>query len=121
MPDSIKTALEKPLIFVEVMPEYPGGDQAMMDYFSKSIVYPEVEDVQGSVIVNFVIDTTGKVTSTKILRSVHPLFDAEALRVVGAMPTWKAGTQQGKKVNVQYNLPIRFAYNAKKSRKNHKE
>ena len=97
---------------VEVMPEFPGGFTALQEFLVKNIQYPEKakkEGITGKVFVQFIIDETGKVTDPKVLKSVHPLLDAEAVRVIGAMPDWTPGTVKGKKVKVAFTLPIMFA------------
>ncbi len=95
----------------EVMPEYPGGMGEMMGFVSKNLQYPaEAKEagVQGAVVVQFVVDKTGKITSPKVLKGLSPECDAEVLRVVSLMPQWKPGMQDGEAVNVKYTLPIMF-------------
>lgn len=96
---------------VEQMPQYPGGVNALMNFLSNNIKYPEraaKNKVQGRVIVMYVVDQEGNVTNTQVIRSVSPELDEEALRVVKAMPKWIPGIQHGKKVSVKYTLPIAF-------------
>ena len=96
---------------VENKPEYPGGDVALMKYLADSFKYPpsaKAKGVYGRVFVKFVIDKTGAVTNVEIIRGVDPELDAEALRVVKAMPAWKPGSQRGKAVPVTYQVPINF-------------
>jgi len=103
---------EETFTIVEVMPQFHGGEAALMDYLIKNIKYPEQakkDSITGKVIVRFVVDKAGKVTDCTILRSANPLLDAEAVRVVGAMPAWTPGKQRGKVVSVYYTLPINFA------------
>lgn len=93
------------------MPEYPGGRQAMMSFLSKNTHYPAVcvkDSIQGVVVVQFTVDTTGKVTRAHIVRSVHPELDAEALRVVNSFPAWKPAMQNGKPVASKYTMPVVF-------------
>lgn len=93
------------------MPEYPGGRQAMMSFLSTNTNYPEVcvkDSIQGVVVVQFTVDTTGKVTRAHIVRSVHPELDAEALRVVNSFPAWKPAMQNGKPVSSKYTMPVVF-------------
>lgn len=101
---------------VESMPEYPGGPDEMHKFIAKNVKYPKSaieKDKEGTVYVTFVIDTVGNITEARILRGVAdaPELDAEALRVVNMMPTWKPGTQNGRKVKTAYNLPIKFKLN----------
>ena len=96
---------------VEQMPEYPGGQAALFEYLSKNIKYPDdaaKKKVEGKVFVTFVVDTDGKITDVSLLRKVFPSLDAEAIRVISAMPNWIPGKQGGKVVKVKYTVPIMF-------------
>lgn len=96
---------------VENMPEFPGGTEAMLKFLNDNIVYPEVakkNKIQGRVIVQFVVSKEGKVTNPKIARSVEANLDAEALRVIGLLPTWKPGQQRGQNVAVKFTVPVVF-------------
>ena len=96
---------------VEVDPEFPGGEEALYKYLAENIKYPEKaknNKVEGRVYITFVIEKDGSVSDAKVLRSVNEELDAEALRVINAMPKWKPGTQRGVPVRVQYNIPIYF-------------
>lgn len=96
---------------VEQMPEFPGGQTELINFLMKSVKYPREsmeKGIQGKVFVSFVISKKGSVLNTKIERGVDPLLDAEALRVVNSMPKWKPGKEKGKKVAVQFTLPISF-------------
>lgn len=95
----------------EVMPEFPGGQEAMMKYLAGEIKYPaeaKKNKEEGNVFVSFVIDKNGTVRNAEIKRGVSATIDAEALRVVNAMPAWKPAENKGEKVSVQYVLPIAF-------------
>ena len=97
---------------VEQMPEYPGGAQAIFEFFAKNIRYPEAAAKaghQGRVIVTFVVMKDGSISHAKVVKSVSPELDEEALRVLNAMPKWTPGMQNGKAVNVKYAVPISFA------------
>jgi TonB family protein len=92
-------------------PEFPGGRQAMMNFLSKNTHYPAAcvkDSIQGVVVIQFTVDTTGKVTRAHIVRSVHPELDAEALRVVKSFPAWKPAMQNGKPVASKYTMPVAF-------------
>jgi periplasmic protein TonB len=91
---------------VDEMPKFPGGDDAMMKFIQKNT---KPCSSPGKVFVTFVVDTEGLIRGAEVLRGVTPECDAEALRVVNSMPAWNAGKQNGKLVQVQYNLPINFA------------
>lgn len=108
---SVSTEQEESIFtVVEQMPEYPGGMEALYQFLAANIKYPGgPEDcVSGKVIVSFVIEKDGTVSDAKVVRKLHPAFDAEALRVVKLMPKWEPGRQEGKPVRVQFNLPINF-------------
>ncbi len=97
---------------VEQMPEYPGGPSALLEYLATNIRYPESAEkagIQGRVIVTFVVMKDGSISNAKIVKSVSPELDTEALRVLSAMPNWTPGMQNGKAVNVKYTVPISFA------------
>ena len=93
----------------EQMPMFPGGEQALIDYLAENVHYPDDEScAQGRVIVSFVIEKDGSITDPKVVRSIAPPFDNEALRVVRGMPKWIPGYQNGERVRVKYTLPISF-------------
>ncbi len=96
---------------VEQMPEYPGGMQAMIEFLQTNMKYPEdaaKQKVEGRVMVQFVVETDGSVSDVHVAKQVFPSLDAEAIRVVQAMPKWMPGKEKGKVVRVKYNLPIVF-------------
>lgn len=96
---------------VEEMPEFPGGDTALMQYINKSIKYPVIAQengIQGRVVVTFVINKDGKVVDAQVVRGVDPALDKEALRVINTLPAWKPGKQRGKPVRVKYTFPVLF-------------
>ena len=96
---------------VEVMPSFPGGNSALMEYLNGAIKYPVVameNGVQGRVVVSFVVERDGSITDVQIARSVDPSLDREAMRVVREMPKWNPGKQNGAAVRVKYNLPVSF-------------
>ena len=96
---------------VEGMPQFPGGAAALMQYLSQNIRYPKEAmeaKTQGRVIVQFVVEKDGSISGAHVVKSVNPQLDAEALRVVSAMPNWTPGTQNGQTVRVKYAVPISF-------------
>ena len=102
---------EKTFDVVENMPSYPCGRNAMIAFFSSNMKYPEAakkKGIHGRVIVNFVVDKDGSITEAKVVRSVDPLLDKEALRLVYSMPKWNPGTMDGKPVRVRYSVPFIF-------------
>ena len=103
---------EKFFDVVEKMPEFPGGSNALFEYLAKNIRYPKAaQDAkqQGRVIVTFVVMKDGSIGKTKVVKSVSPALDEEALRCVNSMPKWNPGMQNGQAVNVKYTVPISFA------------
>ena len=110
-PSSSKSPGSDAFDVVEEMPVYPGGMPAMMDFFNKNMKYPkEALDAkqEGRVIAQFVVEKDGCITDAHIVKSVSPALDAEALRIVNAMPNWTPGRQNGKPVRVKYTVPISF-------------
>ena len=96
---------------VEQMPQYPGGIGEMMKFLSITVKYPEAAEkagTQGRVIVSFIVEKDGSVSNAKVQKSVSEELDAEALRVVNAMPKWTPGMQKGQAVRVKYTIPISF-------------
>lgn len=94
---------------VECMPEFPGGMKRCMDFIQKEMRYPEEAKnagIQGRVILQFIIEKDGTPAQPRIVRSVHPLLDKEALRIIRQMPKWTPGKQDGKPQRVLYTIPI---------------
>ena len=109
---SQKDQKEEPFNVVEDMPAFPGGMQALMAFLIENIQYPadaQKQKVDGRVLVNFVVEKDGSITEVKVLKPGFPSLDAEAIRVVKAMPKWKPGYQNGQPVRVQYTVPINFS------------
>ncbi len=103
----------EPYIYADTMPMFAGGVDSLINYLKQNVQYPEWENknrIEGTVIVNFVVDKSGKIKDAKILKTVKGSknFDAEVLRVVNNMPDWIAGQKDGKNVDVQFNLPVQF-------------
>ena len=99
---------------VEKMPEYPGGIEAFMKFLSENVRYPEAASkagIQGRVLVNFIVEKDGSISNIHVIQKVNDYLDAEAVRVVGAMPKWTPGMQSGKAVRVKYAVPISFRLN----------
>lgn len=96
---------------VEDQPEFPGGMVEMYKFLSDTITYPleaRAQGISGMVYINFVITKTGTIEAVKVVKSVHPLLDEQAIKAVEAMPLWKPGEQRGKPVNVSYMIPVKF-------------
>jgi protein TonB len=98
--------------FAAEMPYFEGGEQGLLKYISKKIKYPREavnEQVEGMVVVSFVVNRQGEITDATILKGLGYGTDEEALRVINSMPNWTPGRQNGKPVAVRYTLPIRFS------------
>lgn len=96
---------------VEQMPQFPGGQAAMMKFIADSLRYPSVaceNRIEGRVIVKFVVDCEGNILNPSVFRGIDPVLDKEAIRLVKLMPKWIPGRQNGKPVNVVCLVPIRF-------------
>jgi TonB family protein len=106
-----KETSEPVFTLVKVMPEYPGGTIALFEFLGNNLKYPErakEQKIEGKVYVQFTVDSDGNVVDVSILRGIGGGCDEEAMRVVKLMHNWIPGEQDGKKVNVQYNLSINF-------------
>lgn len=96
---------------IDLMPEFPGGEEALFEYLKTSIKYPHkanVKQIEGRVIAEFIVDRNGGIKNPTIIWGISPELDKEALRVIMLMPNWTPGVQDGKKINVKYTLPISF-------------
>ncbi len=101
---------------VEQMPEFPGGQDAMMKFISKNLRYPEnaVENnVEGKVVVKFIVNTQGAIRDIEVISKIKYGYglEEEAIRVLKIMPRWTPGKLNGKPVNVYFSLPISFRLN----------
>lgn len=115
-----KTEEEPVFTMVEEIPEYPGGLKACMEFLNSNVKYPETAskaNIQGRVIVQFVVEKDGSIIEQNVVHSVEPSLDAEALRVVGLMPKWKPGKHKGQNVRVKFTMPIMFNLNGGKAKK----
>ncbi|HOU69070.1 MAG TPA: TonB family protein [Paludibacteraceae bacterium] len=102
---------EKPYIQVEQMPQFPGGNEAMLKYIASNLRYPTIAQengIQGKVYVRFVIDKNGKISHAEVLRGLDSTCDKEAIRVILSMPQWIPGKQNGKTVPVVFTVPVHF-------------
>ena len=106
-----KVANDKVYEKVEVMPEFPGGEQAMMDFVGKNVQYPKEameKEISGRVLVGFIVEKDGSIADVKVVKGIGGGCDEEAVRVVKAMPKWKPGKDKGKPVRVSYVMPFTF-------------
>ncbi len=102
---------EQIFVSVEQMPEFPGGINALRRYIAEHIQYPvlaQENDIEGTVIVKFVVGKNGQVSNVQVIRGVDPLLDSEAVRVVKTLPRFKPGYNNGHPVRVWYTLPVSF-------------
>jgi protein TonB len=98
-------------VVAEEQAEFPGGLDSMYAYIVKNLKYPELakeKGIEGRVFVQFVIEKDGSISNVKILRGIGGGCDEAAVEMIKNMPKWKPGTQRGKPVRVQFNLPIKF-------------
>lgn len=105
---------------VENLPSFPGGPQALLQWISENMQYPDAAKkagIKGRVIVTFVVRSDGSITDARVIRGVDPSLDAEALRLINSMPKWTPGVQDGKAVNVRYNVPFSFKLSSEKIQK----
>ena len=114
VPEAVPTdsvAKENAYDVVEQMPEFPGGMKEMLKFLQDNLKYPESakkNNLEGRVIVQFVVEKDGTPTEFNVVRSVDPDLDAEALRVLKTMPKWKPGMQKGEAVRVKFTVPVAF-------------
>ena len=97
---------------VEQMPEYPGGPSALIEYLSQNVKYPEdakQQKIEGRVLATFVVETDGSISNVEVVKPAFPSLDAEAVRLLSAMPKWTPGMQSGKVVRVKFTVPINFS------------
>ncbi|WP_372641524.1 energy transducer TonB [Ancylomarina sp.] len=109
--DVIPVDINQVYVMVEEMPEFPGGILELRRWIKSNVKYPESsrkKGITGRVYIGFVINREGKVEDGKVLGSIDPALDREALRVVNNMPDWKPGKQRGESVKVSYTFPINF-------------
>lgn len=110
----IEPGYDDVFVVVEEEPEYPGGTAALLEYFRETMEYPQDalrDNIEGRVIVKFIVEEDGSITHLKVLKSISPSVDAEALRLINRMPKWKPGKQNGKTCRVSYSVPISFRIN----------
>lgn len=111
------------LVVVQKMPEFPGGDRAIMKYLRENINYPEKamqKGIEGTVYITFMVETDGRITDVKLLRGIGGGCDEEAVRVIENMPNWKPGEIRDEVSRVAFTMPIRFSLDDKKKKKTKK-
>lgn len=110
--DSVKTTNGEHIYeVIEQMPQFPGGESALLNFLMKNIQYPAEalqKGISGQVITRFVVDQYGRVGNVEVFKSPSPLLDAEAIRIIKSLPRWIPGMQNGQCVSVYFTLPINF-------------
>ena len=97
--------------YVEQMPEFPGGEQALYKFLSDNIVYPiaaKEQGLEGKVYIKFIVSETGEIMNPASMKPSPKMLEDEAIRVIKAMPKWRPGKQNGRAVNVFFQLPVTF-------------
>jgi TonB family protein len=105
------TPPSEPYTKVDEMPVFPGGDEGLMKYIATNVAYPleaKKAGTQGKVVAQFVVTSSGSVDRVKVIKGVSPELDAEAVRVISAMPPFQPGRQDNRNVDVLYSVPINF-------------
>lgn len=123
--NEVKEASQIEEIFIKVdePAEFPGGLSALMKWLSLNVEYPEIakkNKIEGKVIIQFIVEKDGSIGDAKILNSVDPYLDAEAIRVIKLLPNWKPGSNNGIPVRSYFNLPISFKLNSDNNEKEDK-
>ncbi len=111
LPDPIPVDTSTVYVIIDEMPEFPGGEEELKRYIAMSVRYPVEafeKGIVGRVFVTFVVNKKGEIEGVRVVRSVDPALDVEAVRAVSCLPTWKPGRQKGKLVKVSYTIPINF-------------
>lgn len=118
-PPLLPEAPEDPIFLTaEVLPSFPGGMDAFVQFLKDNLVYPQearLSNTQGTVFVSFVVEKDGRLTNIKVIRGIGKGCDEEAMRVIKAMPKWVPASQRGETVRLQFNVPIRFVLNRNES------
>jgi TonB family protein len=94
------------------MPQFPGGEAGVLQFLKENIKYPDDakwNEIEGTVRISFYVDTLGNISDIKVLKSIYPSLDSEAVKAVRMMPQWKPGTINGKKARTLYTLPVGFS------------
>ncbi len=109
---ALSSSKDKIYTIVETQPEYVGGTVAMREFIASHMLYPDEarqKGIEGTTFISFIVNTEGAISEVQSVKGISPECDAEAIRVIKAMPNWIPGKQDGKTVNVRFVLPIKFA------------
>ncbi|MBQ7238986.1 MAG: energy transducer TonB, partial [Bacteroidales bacterium] len=96
---------------IEEMPEFPGGESALMQFIKTNLKYPAdcaAQNIEGRVVLSFIVEKDGSISDVEIMRTPDERLSAEAIRMVQSMPAWIPGKQRGQAVRVKYVLPVTF-------------
>lgn len=110
--DNAGDSSEQVFSVVEKMPEFPGGQDAILGFITKTMNYPKIAQengIQGRVVCSFIVNKDGTISETQVISGIDPSLDQEALRIIRAMPKWIPGTQKGNAVRVKYTVPVTFS------------
>jgi protein TonB len=111
LPDELPEVDDIPHIFPEVMPHFPGGEEALFRFLRNNVRYPAAAreaGISGTVFLAFVVERDGSITDVEVLRGVGGGCSEEAVRVVKMMPVWNPGIQSGRYVRVKFTMPVKF-------------
>lgn len=118
--DTIINTTREVFTFVEKFPSYPGGNDSMLAFINRNLIYPDLakeNGIEGTVVARFVVDKNGNVNDAKIIREIGGGCDQEVLRIINNFPKWEARIHNGKPVDVSFSLPIKFNLEDKKKKK----
>ncbi len=104
---------------VEDMPEYKGGDKALIKWVQENTNYPkkaQKKKIEGTVYVSYMVEPDSSISNVKVARGVHELLDKEAVRVISAITGYEPGRQRGEPVRVQYTIPVKFYLDKEKEK-----
>ena len=113
-PAFVEKAPETEFDVVENMPEFPGGDEALLSFIAQNIRYPKTAQrlgIEGRVTLSYVIDKDGSITNIEIIKGIGAGCDEEAIRVLKLLPNYSPGKQRGVPVKVKMRLPVHFKLN----------
>lgn len=116
---AVERARNRVFTVVDVMPEFPGGQGALLEFLKTNVKYPESaakNGIEGRVSCSFIVGKDGLVSGAEVIRGIDPALNEEALRVIYSMPAWKPGKQRGKAVNVRYTVPVTFRLTGNKKK-----
>jgi periplasmic protein TonB len=117
--DSINSTPKELITIVESWPEFPGGEEARINYLKSNVQLPKnwnPDSIAGKVYIQFIVEVNGNIANPKILRGLDPVLDSIAIKAIRNMPKWIPAKQKGKPVACIFNLPINFGTDKKKKK-----